>query len=246
MHVLSSGINKDKRGLAVPATAKKQRGRPRKPDSEKRRNNVTFRMKDDIKRRLQEAANSQGTSLSEETENRVELTFLGEEAYGGKELNGLLLLMVGATKIIQERNGKSASDDWETGLAAHHAWKRQIRGWLPRPPDEWIAEVEWRSSAVSNPPERPKEPIRGGLLAPRAPEEEFEVFRERLQKFHKDQESFLIGYDEHEAALRKMQDEVKKAAGIGKEALDLLRDPRREAVIQTAIPAQRVEKTKEK
>ncbi len=122
MHVLSSGINKDKRGLAVPATAKKQRGRPRKPDSEKRRNNVTFRMKDDIKRRLQEAANSQGVSLSEEIENRVERTFLGEEAYGGKELNGLLLLMVGAVEIIQARTEKSWSSDWETSIAVRAAW----------------------------------------------------------------------------------------------------------------------------
>ena len=203
-------------------------------------------MKDDIKRRLQEAANSQGVSLSEEIENRVERTFLGEEAYGGKELNGLLLLMVGATKIIQERNGKSASDDWKTGLAILHAWKRQIRGWLPRPPDEWIAEVEWRSSAMSYAPERPKEPIRGGLLAPRAPEEEWEAYRKRLQKYQRDLDTFLIEYDEHQASFRKIQDEFNNAIGIGEEAFELLSDPRREAVIQTALPAQRVGKKKEK
>ena len=62
----------------MPATTKKKRGRPRKPDSEKRRNNVTIRMKDDLKRRLEEDAYSQGRSLSEEIEFRMERKDLKE------------------------------------------------------------------------------------------------------------------------------------------------------------------------
>ena len=103
-----------------------------------------------------------------------------------------------------------------------HAWKRLIHDWLPKPPAEWIAEASWLSDAIA--PERPKEPIRGGLLVPRASEEEWEAYPEKLQKYQKELEAFLIEYGEHMAAYRKMQDEFYKAVGIGEEALGLLSD----------------------
>ena len=151
----------------MPATTKRKRGRPRKPDSEKRRNNVTIRMKDDLKRRLEEAADSQGRSLSEEIEFSLERRFLEEAAYGGKELNGLLMLMVGAAEIIQARTEKSWSSDWETSIAVRAAWKKLAAATGPRPPAELIQHFE-RGDELPPPPELPTRPSppRRGLLTP--------------------------------------------------------------------------------
>ncbi len=161
------GIIRVERGRAVPAITKKQRGRPRKPDSEKRRNNVTIRMRDDVKRRMEEAADSQGRSLSEEIEFRLERTFLEEAAYGGKELNGLLKIMVGAAEIIQARTEKSWSSDWDTSIAVGAAWKRLAAAAGPRPPAELIQYFE-RVDELPPPPELPTRPSppRRGLLTP--------------------------------------------------------------------------------
>ncbi len=206
------------------AERKKRIGRPTKPGTAGQRNSLGLRVTAETKRELEFAALKSGRSQSQEAEFRIVQSFLEEAAYGGRELHGLLKLMVAVVEIIQARNGKSASDDWETGLAAGYAWRRLIYDWLPKPPAEWIAEASWRSDAMSNVPERPKVPARGGLLVPRAPEEEWETYRERLQKYAKDQEAFFIEYDEHMAAFRKIQDDFNKALEIGEEALGLLSD----------------------
>ncbi len=199
-------------------------GRPPSTPGQPKRSAFNTRLRTEIKQRLETEAQIAGRSLSEEIEFRLGRSLRQEVDSGGREIHGLLRLLVGVAEIIQGRNGKSASDDWNTGLAVGHAWKRLIHDWLPKPPAEWIAEGEWLSDAMSDAPERPKEPIRGGLLVPRAPEEEWETYRERLQKYQKNLEAFLIDYDEHRAAFRKIQDEVKEAAGIGEEALGLLSD----------------------
>ena len=194
------------------------------PAEKRKRNNLTFRTRDSVKADLETAAAKADRSLSEEIEFRLERSLQEQKEFGGRQLYGLLRLLVGVTEIIQARNGKSASDDWKTGLAVRHAWKRLIHDWLPRPPAEWIAEAEWLSGAMSDAPERPKEPIRGGLLVPRAPEEEWETYRRRLQKYQKKLETFLIEYDEHLAAFRRHRNEFNKALEIGEEALGLLSD----------------------
>ena len=50
-------------------------GRPPKPESQRRRNNVTIRMRDSVKKNLQVSAESHGRSLSEEIEWRLEQSF---------------------------------------------------------------------------------------------------------------------------------------------------------------------------
>ena len=204
-----------------------RRGRPALKLGSPKRSSFNTRLRTEIKQQLETEARTAGRSLSEEIEFRLERSLQQEADSGGRELHGLLGLLVGATEIIQARTGKSASDDWKTGLAVGRAWKRLIHDWLPRPPAEWIAEAEWRSGAMSDAPERPKEPIRGGLLVPRAPEEEWEAYRGRLQKYQKKLETFLIEYDEHLAVFRKHKNEFNKAIEIGEEALGLLSDQER-------------------
>ncbi len=201
-----------------------RRGRPALKPGSPKRSSFNTRLSAEIKQQLETEAQIAGRSLSEEIEFRLERSLQQEADSGGRQLYGLLRLLVGAAEIIQTRNGKSASDDWNTGLAVRHAWKRLIHDWLPRPPAEWIAEAEWLSDAMSDAPERPKEPIRGGLLVPRAPEEEWETYRRRLQKYQKKLETFLIEYDQHLAAFRKYRNEFNKALEIGEEALGLLSD----------------------
>ncbi len=191
-------------------------GRPPSTPGQPKRSAFNTRLRAEIKKRLELEAESAGRSLSEEIEFRLERSLQQEADSGGRQLHGLLRLLVGVAEIIQARTGKSASDDWKTGLAVDRAWKSLIHDWLPRPPAVWIAELERLSDNIPVAPERPEAPARGGLQR--------EIYREELQNFKMDAEAFLIEYDEHMAAFRKMQDEFNKAVGIGEEALGLLSD----------------------
>ncbi len=121
-----------------------RRGRPALKLGSPKRSSFNTRLRTEIKQQLETEARIAGRSLSEEIEFRLERSLQQEADSGGRELHGLLGLQVGVAEFIQARTGKSASDDWKTGLAVGHAWKRLIHDWLPRPPAEWIAEAEWR------------------------------------------------------------------------------------------------------
>ena len=201
----------------MAATTKKKRGRPRKPDSEKRRHNVTIRMKDDIKRRLQEAADSQGRSLSEEIEFSLERRFLEETIYGGKELNGMLMLMVGAAEIIQDRTGKSWSSDWDTWVAVQAAWKYLGVAAGPLPPKEWLKALGEASKVSSTiplepPPEDAEPSVRAAYLTESA---------NKIAAF-----SAFHHYQENDRAQEVIGEDV---------AAEIL--PRREAVTETGNPS---------
>ncbi len=233
----------------MAATTKKKRGRPRKPDSEKRRNNVTIRMKDDLKRRLEEAADSQGRSLSEEIEFSLERRFLEEAAYGGKELNGLLMLMVGAAEIIQARTGKSWSSDWETSVKVRAAWTKLGLEAAPRPPAEFIQHYEQGYETLQPPelPTRPSPPGGGDILqwyayqsanpdrtADAADAKAFEAEMAVFQKAWKKYDRLSAKYERKVEAFRQdtqaWLDTITRYEDLGKAvAAELL--PRREAVI---------------
>ena len=203
--------------------------RAKLPPGKGKRVPLNMRTTRETREKLEKSAAGSGRSLVQEVEYRVEQSFLDEEArdreWGGNKLRGLFRMMVGAAEIIQARTGKSASDNWKTGIAVGSAWKRLIHDWLPRPPAKLIAEMERLSDNIPDAPERPEMPARGGLLVSRASEEKWEAYREELQNFEKDQDTFSIAYDKHKAAYRKILDEFKKAIGIGEEAaLKLLSD----------------------
>ena len=199
-----------------------------------RRKTTSTRITPETRGQIEEAAAQSGRSLAQEIEFRLEWSLQQEADSGGRQLHGLLRLLIGAAEIIQARTGKSASDDWETGVAVRHACKRLIHDWLPRPPAEWIAEMERLSDDIPDapvPPKPPKEPIRGGLLVPRAPEEKWEAYEAERQDFLKKAEKYFAesteckrAYDQYKTALRRKLDEFNKAVGIGEEALGLLSD----------------------
>lgn len=66
----------------MPETAKRGRGRPPKAEGERKRNNLTMRLRDETKNKLQGAAAANTRSLSEEAEARLDRSFEWEEAFG--------------------------------------------------------------------------------------------------------------------------------------------------------------------
>jgi hypothetical protein len=199
-----------------------RRGRPALKLGSPKRSSFNTRLRTEIKQQLETEAQIAGRSLSEEIEFRLGRSLQQEADSGGRHLHGLLLLLVGVAEIVQERTGKSASDDWKTGVAVGRAWKRLIHDWLPSPPAELIAEMGRLSDAVPDRPERPEAPARGGLLVRPATDEEWEAYEKGKQNFEKDLETFLIAFDKHDAAARKIEGEFNEAIGIGEETLGLL------------------------
>ena len=201
--------------------------RAKLPPGEGKRTPLNMRTTRELRERLEREAADSGRSLVQEVEFRLERSFRDEDAlikaFGGRNTYDVLRVMGSVAAQIQTRTGETTAG-WKTGLAIYHAWKRLIHDWLPRPPTELIAELDRLSDNIPDAPERPEAPARGGLLVPPASDEEWEAYREGLQNFEKDLETFLIAFDEYQAEVRKIQDEVKKAAGIGEEALGLLSD----------------------
>src|SRR4051812_29559407 len=87
-------------------TAKRGRGRPAAPEAERRRSNLSLRVRTETRSALEEAAAQNGRSLSEEAELRLDYTVRAEQgaeqlldfAYG-RPLSGLLLLMA---RVLRE------------------------------------------------------------------------------------------------------------------------------------------------
>ena len=240
----------------MPATTKKKRGRPRKPDSEKRRNNVTIRMRDSLKRELEESAATEGRSLSEEIEFSLELLRREREAFGGRQLHGLMKLLVGSAEIIQERNGESPFSDWDTWNAVHAAWKRLIMEMAPKPPADFVQHVE-QGHELPRPPERPIRPPSPGpsgllkyfekpdLEKAKAYAAKVAAFDKEDREYDKRYARYLRKVEAHRRETQQWADRVTSYSDLGRSvAAELF--PSREAVSQTAIPTQRVDKSKEK
>lgn len=99
--------------------ASKRRGRPPKKASERKRNNVTTRLRDETKRALEVEAEKAGHSLSEEIEFRLDQSFSDERARterlyreaGGSHNYALGKLIVELAHIIEIVAGAGWTDD---------------------------------------------------------------------------------------------------------------------------------------
>ena len=112
-------------------TTKQKRGRPRKPDSEKRRNNVTIRMRDSLKRRLKESAVDAGRSLSEEIEFRLEKIFVERVFFGGDMGYEGACLLFATIKMYEDTSGKSWRDDPDGNVLVRAIADDFFRRWGP-------------------------------------------------------------------------------------------------------------------
>ncbi len=104
---------------------KRPRGRPPAPEAERRRVNVTLRLRNQTKEALERAANQNGRSLSEESEQRPDASVRSEGtaeemldfAYG-RPLAGILIL---AARVMRE-TGASAGFTSTHSLAGAANW----------------------------------------------------------------------------------------------------------------------------
>ncbi|MDP6430327.1 MAG: TraY domain-containing protein [Rhodospirillales bacterium] len=103
-----------------------KRGRPAKSPTERKRNNVTTRVRDETKHLLQQSSRASGRSISEEIEFRLEQSFRDEEAkyndFGGEIPYRSCQIFIAIAKIVEEESGKLWSKDKDTFLIASNAW----------------------------------------------------------------------------------------------------------------------------
>ena len=89
----------------------KKRGRPALRPAQRKRNNVTMRMTDDLKKRLEKSANDHGRSLSEEIEQIVERFFITDDhmalVFGDLNFRKFVDAALDAKRLIEECGGES-------------------------------------------------------------------------------------------------------------------------------------------
>ena len=112
--------------MAKPkAVSGKKRGRPPLPPEQRRRNNITIRLRDDLKSEMQEAGASQGRSLSEEIESRLELSRIDLDVrlqgFGSEGRSRLFRALVLAVEVVESTTGKDIFTDPDTASAAYEA-----------------------------------------------------------------------------------------------------------------------------
>jgi hypothetical protein len=65
----------------------------RKPAAIRKRNNLTFRTRDQLRAQLERMATAAGRSISEEIEYRLTLSFSHDDAFGEPAMRGIAILM---------------------------------------------------------------------------------------------------------------------------------------------------------
>jgi hypothetical protein len=98
-------------------TKNKPRGRPRIARSARKRNFVTMRMRDALKAQLEEAAEINQRSLSEEIENQLEELFLFRRMlpnFGRAGLFEQMAMLGDAMQWFEEQTGKAWDEDEKT------------------------------------------------------------------------------------------------------------------------------------
>ena len=193
-------------------------GRPPSTPGQPKRSAFNTRLRAEIKKRLELEAESAGRSLSEEIEFRLERSLQQEADSGGRQLHGLLRLLVGATEIIQERRGKSPFDDWDTWDALQEAWDQLIGQMAPEPPLD-ITRLKKKTDALqSKLPDAPELPplpdipnaLLAGKLRDEAYKKEFREFQTRLAEHQRE-------FDEVRQETQKLVARATENANLGRD-----------------------------
>jgi hypothetical protein len=90
---------------------RRPRGRPPVPAKARKRNNVTIRMRDELKARVEQAASAQQRSISEEIETRLASSFAEEAGFGGADMRRVAYLMASAFATAG-RLSAAGKPDW--------------------------------------------------------------------------------------------------------------------------------------
>ena len=107
-----------------------------------RRKTTSTRITPETRAKLEAAAAQSGRSLAQEIEFRLEQSFEGDEALGGRQLRALFGLLGNAANLIEQQTGKPYFEDWRTYVAVRAAWQHLIVGFGPSWPTKHAAAVE--------------------------------------------------------------------------------------------------------
>ena len=228
--------------MAKPKARPRKRGRPALPPEQRKRNNVTIRLRDKLKSVMQDAGTAQGRSLSEEIEARLEASLLDEEArnreLGGKELLAIFRLFSAAAEIIEARTEKKWTRDWDTAAAVHTAWTQLFKAAMPKMPKEVIEAEKHIPGREGNQSEF-LQMLEGGLQNLRS-NVKFATYVDLIATFEEDLAEGKIGDVMDEKKKRRVRESKKKLdefnrvtqrvstiGEIGRElVLDLFPEPR--------------------
>ncbi len=128
----------------------KKRGRNgrRKPAAARKRNNLTFRTRDQLRDQLEKVAAASGRSISEEIEYRLTSSLSHDEAFGGPAMRRMAILM--AVAFHSAGNLSSGGKPVEEWISDPDVFRRAMFGTIyalfgaiPNVTDEDIAiEIE--------------------------------------------------------------------------------------------------------
>ncbi len=102
-----------------------------------RRKTTSTRITPETRAKLEATAAQSGRSLAQEIEFRLEQSFEGDEAFGGRQLRALFSLFGYAAVLIEQETGKSCFKDWNTWVAALGVWTHLGVTFGPLPPKGW-------------------------------------------------------------------------------------------------------------
>jgi hypothetical protein len=117
--------------LGKTLSTTKGRGRPPKPQAQRKRANLTFRVRDELRSRLEAAATVAQRSVSEEIEHRLEASFRDEELLidnlGGRAAQPIIRPLLMFFELLSLR-GKDWTKNKETADTLSDAMRRIIDG----------------------------------------------------------------------------------------------------------------------
>ncbi len=108
-----------------------------------------FRPTPEVREKIEEAAKANGRSMSQEVEHRLEQSFEGDEALGGRQFRAMFGLFGNAAVLIEQQTGKSCFKDWNTWVAAQGVWKHLGVTFGPLPSKGWRKAFTEASKATS-------------------------------------------------------------------------------------------------
>ncbi len=127
---------------------KPKMGRPPLAPGKRRGASMGFRPTPEVREKIEEAAKAKGRSMSQEVEHRLEQSFEGEKALGGRQFRAMFSLFGNAAVLIEQQTGKSCFEDWNTWVAVQEAWKRLGVTFGPLPSKGWLKALLEASKAT--------------------------------------------------------------------------------------------------
>lgn len=139
---------------------RRKRGRPALQPDQRKRNNVTLRLRDSTKAQLQHCAQAEGRSLSEEIESRLEGSFQTErstyEEFGGELQYILCRNFAGLARVVAEAREARAGngpatwiDDPQIFYMALGLWEAGMDVWFAEKGDD--PTKEWTGALTERP-----------------------------------------------------------------------------------------------